>query len=160
MRIEAGTVVSLTYKVSDQDGNVVDEGFQPMAYVHGGRDPQAGLFPAIQKALDGKRAGDSVSVELAPLDAFGDYDEDLVFAEPREAFPKEIEVGTLLTLESDEGKTQIFRVVEFRDDLVVVDGNHPLAGMPLVFAATVDKVRAATDEEMASSLPEETQEEG
>ena len=83
-----------------------------------------------------------------------EYDADLVMVEPRDVFPKEIEVGTVLQLDDDDGQTQLFQVVEIDGDQVTVDGNHPLAGVSLVFSATVENVRAATPEEMCSSVPD------
>lgn len=154
MQVGKGTVVTLKYQVSDTDGKMVDEGIQPIIYVHGGKDVNAGLFPGLQKALDGKKVGDSIKVTLDPMQAFGEYDADMVLVEPRDAFPKEIEVGTVLQLETDDGQTQLFQVVEINGDTVTVDGNHPLAGVSLVFSATVENVRAASPEEMSTSVPD------
>lgn len=154
MKIASKTVVTLQYRVSDPDGATIDEGGEPMVYVQGGRDVDRGLFPKLQQALEGLSAGDEKKVTLEPLEAFGDYDAELVLLEPKDAFPDEIEVGTILEREDDDGEMTLFRVAEIRENTVVVDGNHPLAGVSLVFECKIIDVRSASDEEFESSTPE------
>lgn len=88
--VARNTVVTLDYHVTDPDGAVVDEGREPIVYLHGGYDD---IFPKIEEALQGKGIGESVQVKLQPDEAFGDYDADLVQVEPRSDFPKELQVG-------------------------------------------------------------------
>lgn len=154
MQISKGTVVTLTYQVRDVDGNMVDQGADPIIYVHGGKDVNVGLFPRLQEELEGKEVGDSIEVELDPLEAFGDYDDDLVMVEDISLFPEGVEVGMVLELEQDDGGRQLFQVAEVNDDSITVDGNHPLAGVSLIFSGTVQNVRQASDKEMKSSVPE------
>ena len=107
------------------------------------------MFPAVEKALDGKDVGETTRVRLKPDDGFGDYDADLVHVEPRDKFPDHVEVGMEFEGKGEEsGDTIVYRVTEMADDKVVVDGNHPLAGMALRFRCTVDGVRAPTTEEL------------
>ena len=147
MQIAKNTVVTLTYKVHDSDGNIVDAGDHPLIYVHGGYD---GIFPALEEALHGKDVGVSLEVKLQPDEAFGEYDAALVNVEARSLFPAEIEVGMQFERAGEgEQEDMLFTVTEIEDDKVVVDGNHPLAGIALIFACTVDAVRAATEEELA-----------
>jgi FKBP-type peptidyl-prolyl cis-trans isomerase SlyD len=135
--------------VTDPDGEVVDEGREPLVYLHGGYDD---IFPLIEEALQGKAVGESVKVKLQPDEAFGDYDAELVQVEPRKDFPKEIEVGMQFEGGPEEGEGDdefiIYRVTDIADDKVVLDGNHPLAGMALVFTCTVTAIRPASAEEL------------
>lgn len=146
-QIVRNTVVTLDYNVTDPDGVVVDEGREPLVYLHGGYDD---IFPLIEEALQEKSVGDTVKVKLQPDDAFGEYDAELIQIEPRKGFPKELEVGMQFEGgdEEDEDSFIIYRVTEIADDKVVLDGNHPLAGMALIFTCTVTDVRAASEDEI------------
>lgn len=147
MRIARNTVVTLEYKVSDTDGNTVDEGATPIVYLHGG---YGGIFDRIEEELQGKAEGDSLQVKLDPEQAFGDYDAELVNIEPRSLFPDSIEVGMQFERGDDEEEEGIlYTITDITDDKVVVDGNHPLAGTALVFSCTVAQVRAASAEEVS-----------
>lgn len=147
MQVAKNSVITLEYHVTDPDGEVVDEGREPLIYLHGGYDD---IFPLIEEALHGKKIGESVNVKLQPDEAFGDYDAELVQVEPLKDFPKEIQVGMQFEggAEDDEEDFIIYRVTEIADDKVVLDGNHPLAGMALVFTCTVSAVRPASAEEI------------
>ena len=148
MQVSKNTVVTLDYNVTDPDGVVVDEGRDALVYLHGGYDD---IFPKIEEELQGKNVGDSIAVKLQPDEAFGDYDAEMVQIEPRKDFPKELEVGMQFEgapQGADEDEFIIYRVTDIADDKVVLDGNHPLAGMALVFTCTVTAVRAASEEEI------------
>jgi len=148
MQVVKNTVVTLDYNVTDPDGELVDAGKEPLVYLHGGYDD---IFPMIEEALQGKKVGESVIVKMQPDDAFGEYDADLIQIEPRKSFPKELQVGMQfegLPEGGDEDEVMIYRVTEVADDRVVLDGNHPLAGMALVFTCTVTAVRPASAEEI------------
>ncbi len=147
MKITKNSVVTVDYSVVDAEGNLVDEGAKPISYLHGGYE--SGLFPKIEAALDGKDVGYSVDVELAPEDAFGDYEEELVEVEARSVFPAELEVGMQFERgEGDEAESLFYAVMEITDDKVVLDANHPLAGLVLTFSCTVTGVRSATPQEI------------
>ena len=146
MEIVKNTVVTLDYTVRDTQGNVVDDGAQPLVYLHGGYD---GIFPVLEEALHGKKMGEKLQLKLQPDDAFGDYDESLVLVEERALFPDTIEVGMAFERVGEDGEDDmIFRVTDIEGDKVVVDGNHPLAGEALVFDVTIAEVRAASAEEV------------
>ena len=115
-------------------------------YLHG----HAGIFPLVEKALDGKAVGEECKVRLTPADAFGEYDAELVRVEAREQFPAELTVGMQFQGESSkQGEVIVYTVTDIADGKVVVDGNHPLAGQTLNFACTIAAVRAATQEELS-----------
>jgi FKBP-type peptidyl-prolyl cis-trans isomerase SlyD len=148
MKITGNSVVTLKYTVHDDQGKLVDQGEEPLTYLHGGYD---GIFPAVENALAGKQEGDSIKLKLLPADAFGEYDAELVRVEPRDRFPSEIKVGMQFegSANDEDDDLMIFTVTDVADDKVVVDGNHPLAGVALTFDATVTSVRAATAEEIS-----------
>ena len=150
MKIAKNTVVTLHYKLSDAQGTLIEESNQPMVYLHGGYE---NTLPKIEEALDGKEVGYATTIQVEPEDAFGEYDSDLVKIEPRSRMPTPLEVGMQFEGSPDEGdddeESLIFTVTDIADDKVVLDGNHPLAGMALRFALNVAEVRAATDEEIA-----------
>ncbi len=149
MNISKDTVVTLHYKLSDAQGNLIEESREPMVYLHGGYN---NTLPRIEEALDGKQAGYAVTIQVEPEDAFGDYDTELVKIEPRNLFPEELEVGMQFEGAPDGNEhveMRVFTVTDIADGKVVLDGNHPLAGMALRFALNVVEVRKAADEEVA-----------
>ena len=147
MEIARNCVVTLNYSVRDPDGNIIDDGQQPLIYLHGGYD---GIFPLLEEALHGKSVGAQIEVKLQPEDAFGDYDEELVLVEEVSQFPDNIEVGMSFERVTDDGEEEmVYRITDIAESKVVVDGNHPLAGIALVFDVTVAEVRAATAEEIS-----------
>jgi len=140
------TVVSLHYELSNSKGELIEKTDVPIEYLHGGYD---GIFTRVEQALQGKRSGESCEVYLQPADAFGEYDAGLVRVEPRSKFPSTLERGMRFEGEAGEsGATLIYTVTDIADGKVVVDGNHPLAGMALRFRCTVAAVRAATAAEI------------
>jgi FKBP-type peptidyl-prolyl cis-trans isomerase SlyD len=146
MQIAKNTVVMLTFELMDAQGNLIEKTDDPIAYLHGGYH---GIFPLVEKELDGKAAGHSCKVRLAPEDAFGQYDAELVHVETRDKFPPEVAVGMQFDGRGDQsGHAMVYTVTDVAEDKVVVDGNHPLAGQTLDFSCTVAEVRAATGEEL------------
>ena len=147
MQVGKDTVVTLEYQLLGTDGEVIEKTDDPVEYLHGG---YGGMFPAVEKALEGKDVGETCRVRLTPDDAFGDYDADLVHVEPHDKFPGNVEVGMQFEGKGDEsGETIVYTVTEMADGKVVVDGNHPLAGQTLHFECTVTSVRKASAEEVS-----------
>jgi FKBP-type peptidyl-prolyl cis-trans isomerase SlyD len=161
MKIEKNTVVSLRYKLTDAQNNIIEEPDSPMVYLHGGYE---GTFPKIETLLDGQDVGYEASIQLEPSEAFGEYDPELLKIEPRARFPEPLEVGMQFEGVPDaeeEGASDdlddeplIYTVTDVADSQVVLDGNHPLAGMALRFWVQVEDIRAATDEEIENRHPE------
>jgi FKBP-type peptidyl-prolyl cis-trans isomerase SlyD len=150
MIVAKNHIVTLAYQVLDPDGALVDEGPEPLQYLHGGYDQ---IFPVIESALDGKTLGDAVSVTMQPADSFGEYDPSLVEVVAVSDLPQPVTVGMQLEGNRDgapDEESFIATVTEIEGDKAVVDGNHPLAGMILVFNCTVKEIRAATAEELAA----------
>ena len=153
MKIAKNTVVSVAYKLSDAQGNLIEESDEPMVYLHGGYD---GTFPKIEEELDGHEAGFETQIQLEPQDAFGEYDPDLVKIQPRNRFPEPLEVGMQFEGTPEEGDEDldslVYVVTDVAEDKVVLDGNHPLAGMALRFALVILTVRAATEVALGSRI--------
>lgn len=146
MSIKKNSVVTLHYEMYDADNQLLDKTEEPIAYLHGGYD---GIFPLVEEALHEKNVGDVVDVVMSPDDAFGEQDPELIRIEPADAFPAEVEVGMMFEADMPDGDVVLFRVTDIADGKVVVDGNHPLAGMKIRFKATVSDVRDASEEEIA-----------
>ncbi len=145
MKVSEQCVVELTWTLRDASNDMLDELDQPVAFLVGGDD----LLPAIDAALLGHSAGDTVNVQLEPEAAFGQYDEELVLLEPRHLFDADIEPGTLLDglpegCNPDAAPDALYHVTDIYPDHVVLDGNHPLAGMALRLCAKLHSVREAT----------------
>jgi FKBP-type peptidyl-prolyl cis-trans isomerase SlyD len=146
MKIEKDTAVTLTFKVADTTGKLLDGSSDPMVYLHGGYD---NTFPKIEEALEGKEPGYGVALTLTPQDTFGERNEALVRTIPKKEFPPGVKVGGQLQGYNDDGTEQVFNVVKIKGDTVHLDGNHPWAGKTLRFTLKVTDVRAATAEEIA-----------
>jgi FKBP-type peptidyl-prolyl cis-trans isomerase SlyD len=144
--VAKNTVVTIVYRLANSDGEILEQSEEPHSYLHGG---YGNVFPAVESALEGKVAGDTVEVLMAPEDAFGEYDEELLRVEDREVFPAELEVGMQFEGQGESsGQVNIYTVTDITDDKVVVDGNHPLAGQALTFTCEVTHVRAADPHEI------------
>ena len=137
--VKDGSRVSLEYTLSDNNGTVIESnnGKQPLTYIHG----QAQLLPALEKELTGLKPGDQKSVVLKPEDAYGQVDSKAFREVPKGNIPPEsLKVGAQLTATSPQGQTYPVRIHEVKDNTVVLDFNHPLAGKTLSFNVTIVNV--------------------
>lgn len=147
MQITQHKVVTIDYTLTGDDGAVLDtsRGGEPLAYLHGAGN----LIPGLERALDGRVAGDRFQVSIAPEDAYGPRDERLRQTVAREMFEDQgLEVGAQFMAHM-AGAEHIFTVVDIQGERVTIDGNHPLAGVSLNFDVTVRSVRDATAEEVS-----------
>jgi FKBP-type peptidyl-prolyl cis-trans isomerase SlyD len=148
MRIEDKKVVRIDYTLRNDAGDVLDtsEGAEPLTYLHGAQQ----IVPGLERELAGLTAGDKKDVVVAAEDAYGTHDPQGIFGVPRTAFPPDAQlaVGESFIGEDDEGEAVPVRVIELRDDVVVVDANHPLAGERLHFHVEIREVRDASAEEL------------
>jgi FKBP-type peptidyl-prolyl cis-trans isomerase SlyD len=146
-QIVKDSVVTLSYEVTDPDGNVLDAGEKPLVYLHGGYDD---VFSAIEEVLQGKSIGDTVTVKMQPYQAYGEYDADLMLIESLDALPQPLTVGMQIEAEPDGASEEavFYRVTDIAEGKAVLDGNHPLAGRALVFTGTVTAVRPASPGEI------------
>jgi FKBP-type peptidyl-prolyl cis-trans isomerase SlyD len=147
-------VVRIDYTLKNAAGDVLDtsDGGEPLAYLHGAHQ----IVPGLERELTGLSAGQSKDVVVPPEDGYGQPDPQGIFAVPRAAFPEgaNLQVGEAFMGEDDQGATVPVRVIEVREDSVVVDANHPLAGETLYFHIDVRDVRDATLEELMQGGPQ------
>ena len=146
MRIEPNVWVTVRYRLYDSQGEPLEEGEREWTYLHGG---YGAVFPKIEAALAGHDVGFTTSLYLEPDDTFGDYDASLLKVAPRDRFPPGLEAG--MTFESIPGEAadgELYTVTDFTEEAVVLDANHPLAGMALRFDLEVEDLREATEEEI------------
>ena len=128
----------------DAQGDLLQSAEEPLEYLHGGY----GALPrALEDALEGRAVGETASVQLEPEEAFGEYDAELVRLEPAERYGEGIQVG----MEVEE-EDRLYTVTDVAGGKVVLDGNHPLAGIALRFVCQVLAVRIASPEEIARGL--------
>jgi len=145
--------VTLDYTVFNIQHELLDSGATPLVYLHGGYDE---VFVKIEQAIEGKRIGESVHLKLSPEEAFGEYKGDLVLVEDRSQFEDDLEIGQQVEMvfseDDDEEIMMVYTVSEIRDDQVVLDANHPLSGVTVIFDATVIGIREALPEEIDKRL--------
>jgi FKBP-type peptidyl-prolyl cis-trans isomerase SlyD len=151
MDITEQCVVALTWTLKDTLGEELDVLDEPVEFLVGGND----LLPAIEQALQGHTTGARVQLQIEPEQAFGDFNDELIFLEPRHLFPPELEEG--LTMEGwalpagcnpAAPRDALYTVTDIYPEHVVLDGNHPLAGIALRLSLKVEGVREATEEEI------------
>jgi FKBP-type peptidyl-prolyl cis-trans isomerase SlyD len=148
MNIADESVVSMHYTLKDDKGEVIDssDGSEPLTYLQGASN----IIPGLEEALAGKKKGDKLHVTVPPEKGYGERDERLVQAIPKNQFQDadRLKAGMQFQIRS-QGGPMVLTVVEVRDTEVVVDGNSPLAGQTLHFDVEITDVRAATEEELA-----------
>lgn len=148
MKVAKDLVVSLAYQVRTEDGVLVDESpvSAPLDYLHG----HGSLIAGLEKALEGRKAGDRFDVYISANDAYGNHDENLVQRVPKDVFTgvDEVQVGMRFLADTDQGPVPV-EITEVDGEHVVVDGNHMLAGQNLNFHVEVVAIREATAEELA-----------
>jgi FKBP-type peptidyl-prolyl cis-trans isomerase SlyD len=150
MLITSPCVVTLTWRLEDTQGNLIDELAEPLEFFYGGDD----LLEKVEEALLEQEPGFTTKLHLEPEHAFGDYDSALVFFESRAVLPEGVEVGMQFdgpppgSTTADMPADAIYTVTEVYPEHVVLDGNHPLAGMALRLDLTVRDVREATEDEI------------
>jgi len=145
--ISKNSVVTLDYQLKGENGEVIDSSAQtgPMVYIQGAKDILAG----IEDAVNGLSVDDTTTAVVTPKDAYGEYDPEKVGAVPRDAFVgiDDLQVGMQVQEETEDGPLLI-TIREVKEDQVIIDSNHPLAGLTLNFDLTVMAVRDATKEEL------------
>jgi FKBP-type peptidyl-prolyl cis-trans isomerase SlyD len=145
MRIAPGMLVSLQVRMFDAQGNLLEASEAPLVYLHGAND----IFPAVEQALEGKTTGDELTLQLEPHHAFGDFDAQLVHVVARDRIGRAVTVGMQVEgLPGVAGDSRIYRVTDIAEDVAVLDGNHPLAGIALRLHIKVLGVEAATAAEL------------
>ncbi len=148
-RIDNGKFVSLTYSITDEHGNVLEQSDLPVSYVYGG---DTELVGGVDEAIRGKVAGEKVEVTVPPEQAFGDHDPDLTFTDNVANVPPEFRrLGAEVEMRNDEGEARTFYVTDIEGDKLTVDGNHPMAGKTINVNISILEVRDATPDDAKSS---------
>ena len=143
-----GKAVSITYSITDDSGNVIEQHDVPVTYIHGGKSK---LFPEIEAALEGKTIDDGVKVTLSPDVAFGPHREEMTFVEEISNVPPQYQrVGAEVQFQNELGEVKTFVVSKIEDGKVTLDGNHPFAGKSVNFHVAVVAIRNATPQEIGS----------
>lgn len=148
MTIKQNTVVTMHYELKGADGEVLDSsaGKDPLVYLHGANN----IIVGLEEQLEGKQAGDKVEAQVAPDKGYGMPVDALIQEVPKAAFGAEIEkveVGMRFQAETEQGPVPVV-VTAIENDMVTVDGNHPLAGQQLFFTCEIQEVRDASQEEI------------
>lgn len=148
MQIASNAAVAFHYTLTDDAGQVIDSsaGREPLSYLHG----QGQIVPGLEKQMEGRVAGDKFNADVAAAEGYGEFQQELVQAVPREAFQgvADIQPGMQFQGHGPQGVFNV-TVTKVEDGTVHIDGNHPLAGKTLHFAIEVTDVRAASEEELA-----------
>jgi FKBP-type peptidyl-prolyl cis-trans isomerase SlyD len=148
MIIEKGKVVEMHYRLKNEAGDLIDtsEKKEPMPFLQG----YGNIIPGLERALEGKKAGDELSVSVEPKDAYGELKPEAIQEIPMNALAgiEDLKVGMELQSEDEQGNTFIVRVEKIEADSVMINANHPLAGQALHFEVKIESVRAATAEEL------------
>ena len=140
--VKDGCVVTLEYTLSGEDGAVIEssKGKPPLKYTHG----QHQIIPGLERELTGMKTGEEKSIKVTPEDGYGTVDPKAFREFPREKLPPEaLKVGTVLTARTPDGQAIPVRVHEVKENIVVLDFNHPLAGKTLTFDVKVAEIQPA-----------------
>jgi len=148
-KITDGHVVEMNYTLTNSKGEILDssESNSPLAYIQGKKN----IIPGLEKEMTGKKVGDTFKVTVKPEEAYGYRNEAMVQPVAKEQFgpeASEIQVGMQFELESDDGQVKLATAIEVRENEIVLDANHPLAGETLNFDVEVIGVKEATKEEL------------
>jgi FKBP-type peptidyl-prolyl cis-trans isomerase SlyD len=151
MQVTKNSIVTIDYHINDTQGNLLYEEAQPLIYLHG---DYGQLFKAVEKALEGKKAGETFKASLCAAEAFGDYDDELVVIENLSELPEGLSVGMEIDgyMEDDSEDVVIYTVKEIKGKKATLDGNHPLAGMDLIFEGTVLDIHEADEKTIQKVL--------
>lgn len=154
--IEAGKVVFFHYTLTDESGEVIDssEGAEPLPYLHGAGNIVVGL----ERQMEGRSVGDHFKAVVPPEEGYGVPEGPGPQAIPRDAFPEDadLEEGMQFMAEDEDGESMPLWIVSIEEDAVIVDQNHPLAGVTLHFDIQITELRDATEDEIAHGHPHGT----
>ena len=148
--VENNKVVSFTYSIVDDHGELLEQSDLPISYVHGGKHD---LFDKVVQALDGSVIDAAVEVSLTPEEGFGPHDPELTYTDSIENVPDEFRrLGAEVEMMNDSGESRTFTVTRIENDKLTVDGNHPMAGKIITFRIKVIDIHDATPEELENGV--------
>lgn len=147
MQVADNMAVSIHYTLTNDEGEVIDSsiGNEPLVYLHG----NGNIISGLEQALHGKAIGEQFTVRIDAKDAYGDFMEDRIQIIPREMFEgiDVLEVGMQFHADVSAGPG-VVTIIEIDGDDITIDGNHPLAGVPLTFDVEIIEIRPASAEEL------------
>ncbi len=157
LKIQAGRQVQLAYRLTDLEGRLLEERTPENIYEY--IQGQGQILPALENILNGRTAGYTAEMQLTAREAYGDYDQDLVAEVPRSQLPVAVglEVGMKFNTAGPDGRSMVVRLISLDDDMVTLDGNHPLAGMDIIFEVRVLGVVDLAAGHVESELEDSTQ---
>ena len=148
MQAGPNKVVTIDYTVTDGQGGEIDSSRDgdPLVYIHG----VGHLIPGLEKEVEGKSAGDTLTVVVPPEEAYGQRDEALRQVVARDQFedPDKLQVGMPFEAQGEENDSEVVTVVAIEGEEITLDANHPLAGITLHFEVSIVEVRDASQEEL------------
>lgn len=144
-------VVSFTYSILNEGGEVIEQSDMPFSYVHGGKHE---MFDKVVQELEGCIIGQDVMVPLTPDEGFGEHDPSLTYTDDIDNVPPEFHrIGAEVEMVNDQGDSRKFIVTAIENGKLTVDGNHPMAGKTITFNVKVVDIRDATPDEIANGVP-------
>ncbi|WP_455204857.1 FKBP-type peptidyl-prolyl cis-trans isomerase [Kaarinaea lacus] len=149
-QVTKNQVVSITYRILDDKGEVVEQSDIPVDYIHGVKNE---MFKKVEQALEGKQVGDTVEVVLSPDEGFGHHDANMTFTDDIDNVPPEYrQVGARPMFQNENGDTTEFVVTKIENGKLTVDGNHPFAGKTMTFKVDIVAIRPASESELSGGL--------
>ena len=154
MKVGKNKVVTLTYtlRFDNSDGDVIQEVNEERPFVH--LFGNGSLLPKFEQNLDGLEPEAEFAFDLTTEDGYGEFTDEAIIELELSIFEKDgkvddelVKVGNMITMQDQEGRPIDGRVLEIKDDKVIMDFNHPLAGKDLHFSGKVIDVRDASEEE-------------
>jgi FKBP-type peptidyl-prolyl cis-trans isomerase SlyD len=150
VQVANNKVVSVTYYITGEDGEVVERIDLPVSFLYG---ESSGLFSKVEQELNGRSIGDDLKVELAPADGFGDWNPELTFSDSIENVPPEYQkLGAEAEFSNESGEVRKFVVTHIDSGTITLDGNHPFAGKTLSFNLKITDIREPTSDELANGV--------
>ena len=155
-RVAKHKVVSFTYSILNERGEVEEKNDNYTKYVHGSNET---AFPAVMsEALEGARVGETKEIDLPPEIGFGEYDENKTYRAKIEDMPPEYHtLGAEATFRDEDGKELLMKVMSVENGEIFLEGNHPFAGKTMTVSMTIIAIRDATVEEVGSGLAKDYQ---
>ena len=145
--VSKNKVVQFTYTIKDEQGNIIEKIDAPVQYMHGAGN--LGLIDIVEKSLTDTKVGDTIEVKVLPEDSFGEPNPSLIFDDDLKNIPPEYQkIGSKVELTNDKGDKKEFAITKIEGEKVTFDGNHPLAGITVLFIVDIVSIRDASPEEL------------
>jgi len=145
-RVSKNKYIEFTYSIADENGEIIESVSMPVGYVYGGVQQ---MFDQVEAAIEGRAAGEKISVELPAGEAYGQHDPAMTFTDDLANVPPQFQkIGAEVEMQNENGESKVFVVTAIDDKAITVNGNHPMAGKKTVFNISIVSVRDATIEEI------------